>query len=131
MLTRRELLQRMAILTTVLPLSRLPDAPNNTIDVQSDTTNAQSTAKLNLAQGEFDMYFYYPDVATGWACKECYHVSNYCHRECQACHVIEDAIPENWTCPDCESTQAWAKRCSCHNAVFSIKESKINPFWLG
>lgn len=123
-LTRRELLQRMTILAASLPLARLPDVPNSINDVQD-------TVEINLVHSAVRMYSTYPNVATGWICNGCQGENTYCSRKCETCGVVEAAIPEQWTCPDCEKTQVWESCCSCYNVAQGVEDSKINPFWLG
>jgi len=117
MLTRRELLRRAALLAAAFPIGRLPDAPDNTDNVE-------------LVQYPIGMYRVYPYVATGWICKACRYANSYFVRRCKQCGIIELAIPENWTCPDCKETKKWEEYCLCDNLGHSV-QNKINPFWLG
>lgn len=128
-LTRRELLQRMGILAASLPLARLPDMP--VPNIPDDTEDIQAAIEISLVQSAVSMYFFYPSVKTGWICKECQGENTHLGRKCETCGIVETAIPETWTCPDCEETQVWESRCSCYNAVQGVKDNKINPFWLG
>lgn len=123
-LTRRELLQRVAILAAALPMNRL--SKPGRIDKENETHEESETVEIYRQL--------YPwgsrGKIVGWTCKGCELSNTLYRRHCLHCGKEETAIPITWTCSDCKETNKWASQCQCYNAGHDI-QNRINPFWLG